>query len=106
MAKRTEWRFSESFTSCVRVHTLKKKEYPTKTLPLTKAKVDLSSVIRDAEKEEVLITRHGRPAALVIGFADEDDWLEYRLLHDEKFLRSVERIWENGAGRSVSASSP
>ena len=62
-----------------------------KTLPLTKAKDDLSSVIRDAEKEEVLITRHGRPAALVIGFADEDAWLEYRLLNDEKFLKSVER---------------
>ncbi len=71
-----------------------------KTLPLTKAKDDLSSVIRDAEKEEVLITRHGRPAALVIGFADEDDWLEYRLLHDERFLKSVERAREDiKAGR-------
>ena len=66
-----------------------------KTLPLTKAKADLSSVIRDAEREEVLITRHGRPAAIVIGFSDEDDWIEYRLLNDEKFLTSIKSAREN-----------
>ncbi len=71
-----------------------------KTLPLTKAKDDLSGVIRDAESEEVLITRHGRPAAIVIGFANEDEWLEYRLLHDEKFLASIENARSNiKAGR-------
>jgi prevent-host-death family protein len=62
-----------------------------KTLPLTQAKDDLSGVIRSAEKEEILITRHGRPAAIVIGFANEDEWIEYRLLNDEKFLQSIER---------------
>jgi len=66
-----------------------------KTLPLTKAKDDLSGVIRDAETEAVLITRHGRPAAIVIGFADEDDWMEYRLLNDDKFLASIESAREN-----------
>ena len=71
-----------------------------KTLPLTKAKDDLSGVIRDAEKEEVLITRHGRPAAIVIGFADEEDWIEYRLLNDERFLSSIDRAREDiKAGR-------
>jgi len=66
-----------------------------KTMPLTKAKDDLSSVIRDAENEEVLITRHGRPAAIVIGFSCEDDWLEYRLLNDERFLASIESAQAN-----------
>ncbi len=66
-----------------------------KTMPLTKAKDDLSGVIRDAQTEEVLITRHGRPAAIVIGFADEDDWIEYRLLHDEGFLASIARARED-----------
>jgi prevent-host-death family protein len=66
-----------------------------KKMPLTKAKDDLSALIRDAEKEEVLITRHGRPAAIVIGFANEDEWLEYRLLNDERFLASVERARED-----------
>ena len=62
-----------------------------KTLPLTQAKDDLSGVIRSAEKEEILITRHGRPAAIVIGFANEDEWIEYRLLNDEQFLQSIEK---------------
>lgn len=71
-----------------------------KTLPLTKAKDDLSQVIRDASEEEIVITRHGRPAAIVIGFANDEDWLEYRLAHDEQFLASVESARENiKAGR-------
>ncbi len=62
-----------------------------KRVPLTKAKDDLSAVIRKAEKEEIVITRHGRPAAILIGFESDDDWLEYRLLHDENFLRTIDK---------------
>jgi prevent-host-death family protein len=58
---------------------------------ITQAKNDICSIIREAEKDEVLITRHGKPAAVVIGFRDEDEWLEYKLLHDEKFLTRVAR---------------
>jgi hypothetical protein len=36
--------------------------------------------------EEILITRHGRRAGVLIGFASEDDWFDYRLEHPE-FLR-------------------
>ena len=42
-----------------------------------------------AAKDEVLITRHGKPAAILIGFADEDDWFDYRLEHDERFLKRI-----------------
>jgi len=27
--------------------------------------------------------------AVIVGFEDEDDWLEYRLLKDEKFLSRI-----------------
>jgi hypothetical protein len=37
----------------------------------------------------VVITIHGRPAALIIGFEDEDDWLEYRLLNNDEFLARI-----------------
>ncbi len=60
-----------------------------KTHTMTQAKNDICSIIREAEKEEVLITRHGRPAAIVIGFHDEDDWFDYKLEHDERFLRKI-----------------
>jgi prevent-host-death family protein len=56
---------------------------------MTDAKNDICTIIRDAEKEEVVITRHGKPAAVVIGFHDEDDWIDYRLEHDEAFLRKI-----------------
>ena len=58
-------------------------------VPLSKVKDNFSEFIKKAGKEEVVITIHGRPAAVIIGFEDEDDWLEYRLLKDEKFLERV-----------------
>ena len=62
-----------------------------KTHTMTEAKNDICSIIREAEKDQVLITRHGKPAAIVIGFRDEDEWFDYRLEHDEKFLRKIAR---------------
>ena len=56
---------------------------------MTEAKNDICSIIREAEKEEVLITRHGKPAAIVIGFHDEDDWFDYKIEHDEKFFNKI-----------------
>lgn len=58
-------------------------------VPLSKVKDHLSEFIKKAGKEEVIVTVHGRPAAALIGFEDEDDWLEYRLLKDERFLARV-----------------
>ena len=60
-----------------------------KTHTMTEAKNDICSIIREAEKDEVLITRHGKPAAVVIGFRDEEEWIDYKLEHDEKFLRRI-----------------
>ena len=56
---------------------------------MTEAKNDICSIIREAEKGDVLITRHGKPAAIVIGFRDEDEWFDYRLEHDADFLRRI-----------------
>ena len=59
--------------------------------PLYKVKNSLSKYVAKASEDQVLITKHGRPAAILIGFADEDDWFDYCLEHDEKFLRRIER---------------
>lgn len=58
-------------------------------VPLSKVKDHLSEFIKKAGKEEVVVTIHGRPAAVLVGFEDEEDWLEYRLLKDERFLARV-----------------
>jgi len=52
-------------------------------------KDDLSKYLRLAAKQEIVITRHGRPAGVLIGFASEDDWFDYRLEHHPEFLRHV-----------------
>jgi len=42
-----------------------------------------------AANAEIVITRHGKPAGILIGFESEDDWFDYRLEHDPGFLRRV-----------------
>jgi prevent-host-death family protein len=56
---------------------------------LAEVKDDLSRFLRLAESEEILITRHGRPAGILIGFETEEDWFDYRLEHHPEFLRRV-----------------
>lgn len=62
-----------------------------KEVPLSEVKDDLSRFLREAEKEEIVITRHGKPAGVLIGFESEDDWFEYRLENDPRFLRRIEK---------------
>jgi len=73
-----------------------------KKVPLSEVKDDLSRYLREAEKQEVLITRHGKPAGVLIGFESEDDWFDYRLENDPRFLRRVEAARQGlRAGRGV-----
>jgi prevent-host-death family protein len=57
---------------------------------LAEVKDDLSRYLRLAAHEEIVITRHGRPAGVLIGFASKEDWFEYRLEHHPEFLRRIE----------------
>jgi prevent-host-death family protein len=54
---------------------------------LSEIKDDLSRFLREAEAEEIVITRNGKPAGLLIGFGPQDDWLDYRLEYDPRLLR-------------------
>ena len=56
---------------------------------LSKIKDDLSRYLREAEKGDIVITRHGKPAGVLIGFASEDDWCDYRLENDPRFLQRI-----------------
>ena len=44
-----------------------------KQVPLSEVKDDLSRYLREAEEQEIVITRHGKPAGVLIGFESEDD---------------------------------
>lgn len=61
-----------------------------KKVALSELKDDLSRFLRLAEGEEIVITRHGKPAGVLIGFKSEDDWFEYRLEKDPRFLARIE----------------
>ena len=61
-----------------------------KRIALSDVKDDLSKYLHAAEQEEIVITRHGKPAGILIGFTSEDDWFEYRLEHDPRFVRRIE----------------
>jgi prevent-host-death family protein len=66
-----------------------KKAPQVQSVALAQVKDDLSKYLRLAAREEIVITRHGRPAGVLIGFASEDDWFEYRLEHHPEFLKRV-----------------
>jgi len=56
---------------------------------LAEVKDDLSKYLRLAEDQEIVITRHGRAAGVLIGFGSEEDWFDYRLEHHPEFLRRI-----------------
>ncbi|OIQ74130.1 hypothetisches protein [mine drainage metagenome] len=73
-----------------------------KEIPLSEIKDDLSRYLREAETQEIVITRHGKPAGVLIGFESEEDWFDYHLEHDPRFLRRVEEARNSlRAGRGV-----
>ena len=60
-----------------------------KKVALSEVKDQLSRYLHEAEEEEVVITRHGRPAGVLIGFKSEDDWFDYRIENDPGFLARI-----------------
>jgi prevent-host-death family protein len=78
-----------------------------KEVPLSEIKNDLSRYLREAEMQEIVITRHGKPAGVLIGFESEEDWFDYRLEHDPRFLRRIEQARSGlRAGRGSEAGGP
>ncbi len=76
----------------------------TKEVPLAEVKDDFSRYLKEAASQEIVITKHGRPAGVLIGFKSEDDWLDYRLENDPRFLRRIEAARQSirrGQGTSL-----
>jgi prevent-host-death family protein len=60
-----------------------------KKVTVSDVKDDFSRLLRAAEKQQIIITRNGKPAGLLIGFANDDDWFDYCLENNPRFLRRV-----------------
>lgn len=61
-----------------------------KKVAVAEVRDDLPKYLRIAEEEDVVITEGGKPAGVLIGFKSEDDWLDYQLENDPRFLRRIE----------------
>jgi prevent-host-death family protein len=73
-----------------------------KEVSLSEVRDDLSHLLREAEKRDIIITRRGKPAGVLIGFASEDEWFEYRLENDPRFAKRIAQSRESArAGRVV-----
>ncbi len=68
----------------------KRRKARMKQVPLSKVKEDLSRYVRLAATEGVFITRHGKSAAVLVGIESEEDWFDYRLENDARFLDRID----------------
>ena len=63
-----------------------------KTLSLSEAKAKLSSIIEDVERrdEEIVTTRNGRPAAVLVSPDEYDSWKETQAIRaDRDLMREI-----------------
>ncbi len=66
-----------------------------KEVALSEVESHLSRYLREAETEDIVITRHGKPAGVLIGFGSEDEWFDYRLENDPRFLERIAQARES-----------
>ena len=66
-----------------------------KQVGLAEIKDHFSKYLRDAAKEQIVITRHGKPAGVLIGFRSEDEWFEFKLQNDPRFLERIKKARES-----------
>lgn len=75
----------------------------THTLPITKAREELASLVENAKKrlDEYVITVNGTPAAVIISAAEYESWKETNeILADKKLMKAIKQGEEDiKAGR-------
>lgn len=60
-----------------------------KKVALKEIRDEFPKYLRLAEDEDVVITENGRPAGVLIGFKSEDDWVDYQIENDPRFLQRI-----------------
>lgn len=66
----------------------------THTLPITKAREELTSLVENAKKrlDEYIITVNGMPAAVIISAAEYESWKETNeILADKKLMKAIKQ---------------
>ena len=60
-----------------------------KQVAFAEVKDRLSKYLIEAGEEQIVITKHGKPAGVLMGFATEDDWFDFRLENDPVFFKKI-----------------
>lgn len=66
----------------------------TKTLPITKAREDLTTLVENANRrlDEYVITVNGTPAAVLISAAEYESWKETNdIMSDSALLKAIKQ---------------
>ncbi len=58
------------------------------------AKNKLSEFLKYAEKDDIVITRNGKPTA-IIHHVDEDELMDYLVEHSPRFIKMIESQWRD-----------
>lgn len=73
-----------------------------KTATIKEAKDQLPALMRSSSP--VLVTRHGKPAGVIVGFASKADYLDWKIENDPRFRRMMHRsLAQAKAGKTIPA---
>ena len=74
-----------------------------KIAPIAEIKAKFSSFVKASEEEPVIVTKNGKPVAVLLAISDEDELERLLLAHSKKFRALLEaaeqRIQETGGIR-------
>jgi len=74
-----------------------------KIAPIAEIKAQFSSFVKASEEEPIIITRNGKPVAVLLAISDEDEIERLMLAYSKKFRALLEaaerRIQETGGIR-------
>jgi PHD/YefM family antitoxin component YafN of YafNO toxin-antitoxin module len=73
-----------------------------KQIQLSEVQNALLEFLQVAQEEDVILIHQGKPVGYLVGFADEDDWIDYLMLHDPKFQERLRRSLQDvKKGRTI-----
>jgi antitoxin (DNA-binding transcriptional repressor) of toxin-antitoxin stability system len=64
-------------------------------VPFTDIQVDLSQYLQLAKQETVVITCDGKHVGVLTGLQSEEDWQDFQLENDERFLQRIQSAREH-----------
>lgn len=60
-----------------------------KQISLAQMEENRTEYLRQAENEDILIRRDGKTAGVLVGFKSEEDWAEYQIETEPRFMKRI-----------------